>query len=138
MTRAKTTAPIQNTIQNNPSIRSALGPDGSNVVRGESTSMSEHDASRRATPMLFAIGFVAMFTIGGISGVTHAVVPSDWQQTDTYYIVAHLHYVLFGGSVFGLFAGMYYWYPKLTGKVMNSRLGKVHFWIMFIAGRIRM
>ncbi len=87
---------------------------------------------RFTTPMLFAIGFVAMFTIGGLSGVTHAVVPSDWQQTDTYYIVAHLHYVLFGGSVFGLFAGLYYWFPKLTGKVMDDRLGKVHFWVMFI------
>jgi cytochrome c oxidase subunit 1 len=84
------------------------------------------------TPMLFAIGFVAMFTIGGLSGVTHAVVPSDWQQTDTYYIVAHFHYVLFGGAVFGLFAGLYYWFPKLTGKVMSSRLGKTHFWLFFI------
>jgi cytochrome c oxidase subunit 1 len=82
--------------------------------------------------MLFAVGFIAMFTIGGLSGVTHAVVPSDWQQTDTYYIVAHLHYVLFGGSVFGLFAGLYYWYPKLTGKIMNERLGKINFWLMFI------
>lgn len=87
---------------------------------------------RFTTPMLFAVGFIAMFTIGGLSGVTHAVVPSDWQQTDTYYIVAHLHYVLFGGAVFGLFAGLYYWFPKLTGKVMNPRLGKVHFWLMFI------
>src|SRR5918996_4866003 len=85
-----------------------------------------------STPMLFAMGFVAMFTIGGLSGVTHAVVPSDWQQTDTYYIVAHFHYVLFGGAVFGIFAGLYYWFPKLTGRVMNSRLGKTHFWLMFI------
>ena len=87
---------------------------------------------RMTTPMLFAVGFVAMFTIGGLSGVTHAVVPSDWQQTDTYYIVAHFHYVLFGGSVFGLFAGLYYWFPKLTGKIMNERLGKISFWLMFI------
>jgi cytochrome c oxidase subunit 1 len=87
---------------------------------------------RLTTPMLFAMGFVAMFTIGGLSGVTHAVVPSDWQQTDTYYIVAHFHYVLFGGAVFGLFAGLYYWFPKLTGKVMGSRLGKTHFWLQFI------
>jgi cytochrome c oxidase subunit 1 len=83
-------------------------------------------------PMLFAIGFVAMFTIGGLSGVTHSVVPSDWQQTDTYYIVAHFHYVLFGGAVFGIFAGLYYWFPKLTGRVMSSKLGKTHFWLMFI------
>lgn len=85
-----------------------------------------------STPMLFAMGFVAMFTIGGLSGVTHSVVPSDWQQTDTYYIVAHFHYVLFGGAVFGIFAGLYYWFPKLTGRVMNRRLGQAHFWLMFI------
>ncbi|MGD2042591.1 MAG: cbb3-type cytochrome c oxidase subunit I [Acidimicrobiia bacterium] len=87
---------------------------------------------RLSTPMLFAIGFVAMFTIGGLSGVTHSIVPSDWQQTDTYYIVAHFHYVLFGGAVFGIFAGLYYWFPKLTGRVMSETLGKVHFWLMFI------
>jgi cytochrome c oxidase subunit 1 len=87
---------------------------------------------RLSPPMLFAIGFVAMFTIGGLSGVTHAVVPSDWQQTDTYYIVAHFHYVIFGGAVFGLFGGLYYWFPKLTGKVMSERLGKLHFWLMLI------
>jgi cytochrome c oxidase subunit 1 len=84
------------------------------------------------TPMLFAIGFLAMFTIGGLSGVTHAIVPSDWQQTDTYYIVAHFHYVLFGGAVFGIFAGLYYWFPKLTGRLMSEKLGKTHFWLMFI------
>ncbi len=87
---------------------------------------------RLSTPMLFAIGFLAMFTIGGLSGVTHAVVPSDWQQTDTYYIVAHFHYVLFGGAIFGLFGGLYYWFPKLTGRLMNDRLGKAHFWLQFI------
>ena len=84
------------------------------------------------TPMLFAIGFVAMFTIGGLSGVTHGVVPADTQQTDTYYIVAHFHYVLFGGSMFGLFAGAYYWYPKFAGRMLDERLGKIHFWLMFI------
>lgn len=87
---------------------------------------------RFTTSMLFAIGFVAMFVIGGLSGVTHAVVPSDWQQTDTYWIVAHFHYVLFGGAVFGVFAGLYYWFPKLTGRVMNETMGKVNFWLMFI------
>lgn len=87
---------------------------------------------KMATPMLFAIGFIAMFTIGGLSGVTHAVVPSDWQQTDTYYIVGHLHYVLFGGSIFGLFGGLYYWFPKLTDRMMNERLGKVHFWLWML------
>jgi len=87
---------------------------------------------RLTTAMLFAIGFVAMFTIGGLSGVTHAVVPSDWQQTDTYYIVAHFHYVIFGGAIFGLFGGMYYWFPKLTGRLMNEKLGKTHFWLMLL------
>ena len=84
------------------------------------------------TPMLFAIGFVAMFVIGGLSGVTHSIVPADWQQTDTYYIVAHFHYVLFGGSIFGLFAGVYYWFPILTGRMYSEVLGKLHFWIFMI------
>ena len=87
---------------------------------------------RVTTPLLFAAGFVAMFTIGGLSGVTHAIVPSDAQQTDTYYIVAHFHYVLFGGSIFGLFAGVYYWYPKFTNKLLDERLGKLHFVLMLI------
>ena len=82
--------------------------------------------------MLFAIGTVAMFVIGGLSGVTHAIVPADYQQTDTYYIVAHFHYVLFGGAVFGLFGGRYYWWPKVFGRMMGERLGKIHFWIMLI------
>jgi cytochrome c oxidase subunit 1 len=84
------------------------------------------------TPMLFAVGFVAMFVIGGLSGVTHSVVPSDYQQTDTYYIVAHFHYVLFGGAIFGLFGGMYYWWPKIFGRKLNETLGKAHFWVMLI------
>ncbi|HEX2179313.1 MAG TPA: cbb3-type cytochrome c oxidase subunit I, partial [Actinomycetota bacterium] len=84
------------------------------------------------TSMLFAVGFIAMFTIGGLSGVTHSVVPHDAQQQDTYYIVAHFHYVLFGGSVFALFGGLYYWFPKITGRMMNERLGKIHFWMMML------
>jgi cytochrome c oxidase subunit 1 len=87
---------------------------------------------RFKTPMLFAIGLVGMFTIGGLSGVTHAVVPHDAQQTDTYYIVAHFHYVLFGGAIFGLFGGLYYWWPKIFGWTLNDRIGKVHFWLMLI------
>jgi cytochrome c oxidase subunit 1 len=87
---------------------------------------------RFTTPMLFAVGFIAMFVIGGLSGVTHAVVPSDYQQTDTYYIVAHFHYVLFGGAIFGLFGGTYYWWPKVFGRMLNERLGKVHFWVTLI------
>ena len=76
---------------------------------------------RFTTAMLFAIGLVVEFTIGGVSGVTHAVSPADTQQTDTYYIVAHFHYVLFGGAVFGLFAGFYYWWPKIFGRMLNER-----------------
>jgi len=84
---------------------------------------------RFKTPLLFACGLIALFTIGGITGVTLAVVPFDWQVTDTYYVVAHLHNVLFAGTVFALFAGIYYWFPKMFGRTMNDRLGKVHFWL---------
>jgi len=83
-------------------------------------------------PMLFAIALVVQFTIGGLSGVTHAVAPSDTQQTDTYYIVAHFHYVLFGGAVFGLFSGFYYWWPKMFRRQLNEGLGKWNFWLMVI------
>ncbi len=84
------------------------------------------------TAMLFAIGFIAMFIIGGLSGVMHAVAPSDTQQSDTYFVVAHLHYVLFGGSILGLFAGIYYWWPKITGRLLNELMGKAQFWLFFI------
>ena len=82
------------------------------------------------TSMLFAIGLIVEFTIGGLSGVTHAISPSDTQQTDTYYIVAHFHYVLFGGAIFGIFAGFYYWWPKIFGRMLNEKLGKWNFWLM--------
>lgn len=84
------------------------------------------------TAMKFAVGLVTLFTIGGLSGVTHSVAPSDTQQTDTYYIVAHFHYVLFGGMVFGLFSGFYYWWPKVFGKLLNEKLGSWNFWLMVI------
>jgi cytochrome c oxidase subunit I len=84
------------------------------------------------TPMLFAIGFVSMFIIGGLSGVMHASPPADLQQTDTYFVVAHFHYVLFGGAVLGLFAGMYYWWPKVFGRRLREGLGKTHFWLILI------
>ena len=87
---------------------------------------------RFTTPLLFAVGFIAMFIIGGLSGVTHASPPADLQQTDTYYVVAHIHFVLFGGTVFGLFAGIYYWWPKMTGRLLSETLGKTHFWLMLI------
>ena len=87
---------------------------------------------RFATPMLFSIGTVMMFVIGGLSGVMHSIVPSDYQQTDTYFVVAHFHYVLFGGAVFGLFAGAYYWWPKIFARQLSETMGKMHFWIMLI------
>jgi cytochrome c oxidase subunit 1 len=87
---------------------------------------------RFTAAMMFSVGGVAMFVIGGLSGVTHAVVPADYQQTDTYYIVAHFHYVLFGGAVFGLFSGAYYWWPKVFGHTLSENLGKLHFWLMII------
>src|SRR4051794_39748917 len=84
------------------------------------------------TAMKFAIGLVAMFTIGGLSGVTHAVSPSDLQQTDTYYIVAHFHYVIFGGALLGFFGGIYYWWPKVFGYRLSETLGNWHFWLILI------
>ncbi len=84
------------------------------------------------TPMLFAVGLVAMFTIGGLSGVTHAVAPADTQQTDTYYIVAHFHYVIFGGALFGFLGGMYFWWPKVFGYFLNDKRGKQQFWMTLI------
>ena len=85
-----------------------------------------------STAMLFSLGFIAMFTIGGLSGVLHSVVPSDTQQTDTYFVVAHFHYVLFGGLMLAVFGGMYYWLPKVFGRMLNERLGKWNFWTMLI------
>jgi cytochrome c oxidase subunit 1 len=84
------------------------------------------------TPFYFAVGFIAMFTIGGLTGVTHSIVPSDYQQQDTYYIVAHFHQVLFGGAIFALFGGIYYWFPKFTGKLLSEKLGQLNFWLLFI------
>ncbi len=87
---------------------------------------------RFTAPMLYAIGAVTMFVIGGLSGVTHAIVPSDYQQTDTYYVVAHFHYVIFGGSVFAFFAAFHYWWPKVFGRQLSEAIGKVAFWILLI------
>jgi|TARA_B100000809_G_scaffold149072_1_gene146555 cytochrome c oxidase subunit 1 len=85
------------------------------------------------TPMLFAIAFVALFTIGGFSGLMLAIVPADFQYHDTYFVVAHFHYVLVPGSLFGIFAGVYYWIPKWTGNMYDETLGKLHFWLSFIS-----
>ncbi len=85
-----------------------------------------------STPLLFCIGFLTMFLIGGLNGAFSAAVPVDFALHDTYWVVAHLHYVLFGGSVFGVFAGIYYWFPKMTGRMLNETLGKIQFVVMFI------
>jgi len=84
------------------------------------------------TPMLFAVGLVSQFTIGGLSGVMHAVVPVDEHHNDSYFVIAHFHYVLFGGSIFALLAAIYYWFPKFTGRLMDERLGKWNFWTTFV------
>jgi cytochrome c oxidase subunit 1 len=87
---------------------------------------------RLDSPLLFALGFVSTFTVGGITGIFLASVPVDLHEHGTYFLVAHLHYVLFGGSVFGIFAGIYMWWPKMTGRMLDERLAKIHFWFMYI------
>ncbi len=89
-------------------------------------------AIRFTTSMYFALAFLVTFTIGGLSGITFAVVPTNWQTTDTYFVVAHMHYVLFGGTIFAIFAGLYYWFPKMTGRLLSERIGKLQFWLTFI------
>ena len=84
------------------------------------------------TAMLYALGFISVFTIGGLSGIFVAAFPIDWQVHDTYYVVAHLHYVLFGGSILGILGGLYYWWPKFFGRLLDERLGKINFWLVFI------
>jgi len=88
------------------------------------------------TPMLFSLGFIAMFLLGGVSGVMHAVSASDAQQQDTYFIPAHIHYVLFGGAIMALMSGIYYWFPKFSGKMFDEKMGKIHFWLMIVGQNI--
>ena len=87
---------------------------------------------RFSTAFLFAAGVIGLFTIGGLSGVMHASPPVDLQQTDSYFVVAHMHYVMIGGSLFGIFAGLYYWWPKITGRLLDERLGRLNFWTMVL------
>jgi cytochrome c oxidase subunit I len=84
------------------------------------------------TPLYFAVGFLAFFTLGGVSGVMLAIFPLDWQLTDTYFVVAHFHYVLVAGAVNAIFAGLYYWFPKMTGRMLSEGLGKASFWLTFV------
>jgi cytochrome c oxidase subunit I len=84
------------------------------------------------TPLLFCVGFIGTFVLGGITGIFLAIFPIDWQLTDTYFVVAHFHYVLMGGAVFGIFAGIYYWFPKITGRMMNEKMGKTSFALMLV------
>jgi cytochrome c oxidase subunit 1 len=84
------------------------------------------------TPMLFSLGFLSVFTVGGLSGIYLAAFPIDWQVHDTYFVVAHFHYVLFGGSVFGILGGLFYWWPKIFGRMLDERLGKWTFWLLFV------
>jgi|DewCreStandDraft_2_1066082.scaffolds.fasta_scaffold00538_4 cytochrome c oxidase subunit 1 len=91
---------------------------------------------RFTTANLFAIAFIPMFTIGGISGIMHATAPVDLQQTDTYFVVAHIHYVFFGGTVLGLLAGVYYWFPKVFGRLLDERLGRWHFWLTIVGANL--
>lgn len=87
---------------------------------------------RLTTALWFALGFIAMFLMGGLSGIMHASPPVDMQQQDSYFVVAHLHYVLVGGSLFGIFAGLYYWWPKMTGRMLSERAGGWNFWLLFV------
>jgi cytochrome c oxidase subunit I len=105
-------------------------PTGVKIFNWSSTMLG--GAIRLTTSMLFAVAFLLEFTIGGLSGLAFAVVPIDWQMTDTYFVVAHLHYVLVGGVVFALFAGVYYWFPKMTGRLLDEKLGRWHFWLVVI------
>jgi cytochrome c oxidase subunit 1 len=122
--------PIANTVFSAATMLIAI-PTGVKIFNWIATMWG--GSLRFRTPMLFAVGFIAMFIVGGLSGIMHASAASDLQQTDTYFVVAHIHYVLFGGVMFALFGGIYYWIPKITGRLMHEGLGKMHFWVMAVA-----
>lgn len=121
--------PVVNTIFSMTTMAIAI-PTGVKILNWLATMWQGR--IRFTTPMLFATAFIATFTIGGLSGVMHASAPSDTQQTDTYFIVAHIHYVLIGGALYGLIAGIYYWFPKMFGRMMNEKVGYLNFWLIFI------
>ena len=105
-------------------------PTGLKIINWTATM---YQGSIRITvPMLFAMAFLIDFTIGGLTGISFAIAPIDWQLTDTYYLVAHFHFVFLGGSLFGIFAGIYYWFPKMTGRMLSAKWGKWHFWLFII------
>ncbi len=95
-----------------------------------------HGSMSFETPMLWSSGFLVTFLLGGLSGVIVASPPLDFHLTDSYFVVAHLHYVLFGTIVFAMFAGFYFWWPKMTGKLLDERLGKIHFWTLFVGFQV--
>jgi cytochrome c oxidase subunit I+III len=105
-------------------------PSGVQVFAWTATVLTGRPVLR--TPMLYVLGFVVVFVVGGVTGVMFAAIPFDQQVTDSYFVVAHFHYVLFGGAVFPIFAGMHYWFPKITGRMMSERLGVVGFWLFFV------
>ena len=121
--------PLQDLVFSASSMAIAI-PTGVKIFTWLATAWG--GAIRFHTPMLFAFAFIAMFLIGGLSGVTLAVVPIDWQVNGSYYMVAHFHYVLFGGTAFAIFAAWYYWFPKMSGRMMDEGLGKAHFWVLLI------
>src|SRR5207248_5428614 len=84
------------------------------------------------TPLLFIVGFIVLFVLGGLSGITFAAIPFDQQLTDTYYVVAHFHFVIFGAAVFPILGGLYYWFPKVTGRMYRERLAQASFWLTFL------
>lgn len=120
--------PVINTVFGITTMAIAI-PTGVKIFNWLSTLWGGHLAFPAA--MKFALGFIALFTIGGLSGFMHALPASDAQQTDTYFIVAHIHYVLIGGSLFGIFGGIYYWFPKMFGRLLDEKLGSWNFWFMF-------
>jgi cytochrome c oxidase subunit 1/cytochrome c oxidase subunit I+III len=91
---------------------------------------------RFKTPLLFIVGFIVMFVIGGLTGIMFVAIPFDQQVTDTYFVVAHFHYIIFGAAVFPIFGGMYYWFPKVTGRMYFERPGQISFWIIFVGTNI--